>query len=121
MTNGDMQKTIEWIVEHQAQFAADLEVMREVHQADTKLLKEQYRNLNDAVTTVVGLVGRLAAAQEHTDTRVAEIAKAQAESAAAHARTDASLAEVAERLNIFINVVERYISENGGKGSNERA
>jgi len=86
MSNEEMDKKMEFIVEQQAQFAADIEVMREVQAADAKLLKEQYRNLSDAVITVVGLVGTLAQAQTRTE----------------------------ERLNLFINVVERYISGNGG-------
>jgi hypothetical protein len=93
MSNEEMNRKMEFIVEQQAQFAADIELMRQIHSADakllkeeTKLLKEQYRNLSDTVTTVVGLVGSLAQSQARTD----------------------------ERLNIFINVVERYISGNGG-------
>ena len=100
MSNEEMNKKMEFIVEQQAQFAADIEVMREIHKADTellkeetkllkqetKLMKEQHQNLSEAVTTVVGMVGNLAQAQMRTE----------------------------ERLNIFINVVERYISGNGG-------
>lgn len=100
MSNEEINRKMEFIVEQQAQFAADIEVMREIQAADakllkaetkllkseTKLLKEQYRNLSDSVMTIVGLIGSLAKSQERTD----------------------------ERLNIFINVVERYITGNGG-------
>ena len=93
MSNEEMNKKMEFIVEQQAKFAADIEIMREVQAADAKLLKEQmnvlqelYHNLSDAVITVVGLVGSLTQAQTRTD----------------------------ERLSVFINVVERYISGNGG-------
>ena len=110
MTNGDLDKKIEFIIDQQAQFTADIEVLRELHEADTKLLKEQYRNLSDAVMTVVGLVGGLTKSLEQTDARVAELAVAEA-------RTDARIAEVAERLNVFINVVARYINGNGSKDS----
>jgi hypothetical protein len=121
MTEGELNKKIEFIIEQQAQFAADIEVTREVQREDAKLLKEQYRHLSDAVITVVGLVGGLAESQQRTDAKVAELAEAQT-------RTDASLKELAaaqartdERLNIFINVVEKYISGNGNKGSQNRA
>jgi hypothetical protein len=117
MTEGELNKKVEFIIEQQAQFAADIEVMREVQREDAK----QLRNLSDAVITVVGLVGGLAESQQRTDARVAELAEAQT-------RTDASLKELAEaqartdeRLNIFINVVEKYISGNGNKGSQDRA
>ncbi len=93
MSNEEMNKKMEFIVDQQAKFAADIEIMREVQEADAKLLKERmnvlqelYHNLSDAVITVVGLVGSLTQAQARTD----------------------------ERLSIFINVVERYISGNGG-------
>ena len=114
MTNGEMEKKIEFIIEQQAQFTADIQILREVQAiqaADSRLLK-------DAVMTVVGLVGKLAEAQERTeaklDARFTELAEAQT-------RTDAKVAEVAESLNIFINVVERHISGNGNKGSGDLA
>ena len=113
MSEEELNRKMEFIVEQQAQFTADIQVMREVHAADTqllkedtKLLKEQYRNLSDAVTTVVGLVGGLA--------------QSQAALMVTQTRTDEKLAEVAERLNIFIGVVERYIGGNGNKRSEDR-
>ncbi|HEY3040421.1 MAG TPA: hypothetical protein VGJ66_16910 [Pyrinomonadaceae bacterium] len=93
MSNEEMRKKMVFIVEQQAQFAADIGVLREIQAADAKLLKEEitvlkelYRNLSDALTTVVGLVGTLAQTQTRTE----------------------------ERRNAFINVVERYIRGNGG-------
>jgi hypothetical protein len=103
MTNEEIGQRIEFIIEQQAQFTSDMQVLRELQAADAQLLKEQYRNLSDAVVAVVGMVGRLAEAQARTDQKVSELADAQA-------RTD-------ERLNIFINVVEKYISRNGKNGS----
>lgn len=99
MSNEEMAKKMEFIVEQQAQFTADIGVMREVQAQDAKLLKEQYRKLSDAVITVVGLVGTLTQAQARTGDSLNLLAQAQA-------RTE-------ERLNIFINVVERYIGGNG--------
>lgn len=115
MSDEELNRKMEFIVEQQAQFSADIQVMREVTAADTlllkegtkllkeetKLLKEQYRSLSDAVTTVVGLIGGLA--------------QGQAELVAAQTRTNEQLTEVAERLNIFIGVVERHLGGNGNK------
>ena len=110
MTNEEIGQRIEFIIEQQAQFASDVQILREIQAADTKMLKEQCRNLSDAVVAVVGMVGRLAEAQARTDQRVADLAEGLA-------RTDANVAELAERLNIFISVVEKYISRNGNSGS----
>src|SRR6185436_20876066 len=103
MSEEEMNKKMEFIVEQQANFAAQIEMMREVQAADakllkeeskllkeethllkeeTKLLKEHQRVLSDAVLTIVGLIRNLTEAQQRTE----------------------------ERLNIFINVVERYMS-----------
>ena len=111
MSEEEMNKKMEFIVEQQANFAAQIEITREVQAADAKLLKEETkllreetkllkeetkqlkereRTLADAVLTVVGLVRNLTESQQRTD----------------------------ERLNIFINVVERYISGNGGSATN---
>jgi hypothetical protein len=127
MTNDELDRKMEFIIEQQAQFSADIEVMREVHAADTrlfkeetklhkeetKLVKEQIHNLNEAahslnaaVTAVVGMVGKLSEAQERTNATMSELATAQA-------RTD-------ERLNILIDVVGRHFSGNGGSGSSDR-
>ena len=118
MANGELDKKIEFIIDQQALFTADIQVMREVHVADTKLLKEQIQKVSDAVITVVGLVGKLSEAQERTDARMAE----------SQARTDMRFAELAEaqartegRLNIFINVVERHLGGNGTKRSEDRS
>ena len=100
MSNEEMNKKMEFIVEQQAKFAADIEIMREVQAADAKLLKEQDRKLSDALIAVVGIIGNLTQALTRTDESVKFLTEAQA-------RTE-------ERLNIFINVVERFMNGNGG-------
>jgi hypothetical protein len=107
MSNEEMNKKMEFIIEQQAQFAADIQVMREVQAQDAKLLKEQDRKLSDAVVTVVGLIGSLTQAQTSTDGRINVLADSFNRLAQAQARTE-------ESLKILINVVERHISGNGG-------
>ena len=149
MSNEEMDKKMEFIVEQQAQFAADMKVLREAQAQDGDLLKDQYWKLSEAVITVVGLVGSLTQAQSRADDRIIELTQAQAHTddrinvlVQAQTRTDESfnlltqaqtrtderinlladscnlLAQAQtrtdERLNIFINVVERHISGNGG-------
>ena len=103
MTNEEMNKEMELIVEHQAKFAAELEIMREVQATDGKLLR-------NGLLGVVDVVGNLARSQMRADDRISLLTEAQA-------RTEESIKSLSERLNIFINVVEKYIGGNGGSES----
>ena len=102
MSDGEVEKRIEFIIQQQAQFASDIQILR-----------EKQSHLTDALVTVVGVVGQLAEAQQRTDARFAELAESQQ-------RTDAKLAQLAEaqartddRLNVLIDAVERFVSRNG--------
>lgn len=135
MSNEEMNRKMEFVIEQQAQFAANMGEMLEVQAQDGKFLKEQYRELSGAVITVVGLVGSLAKAQALADERINELTQAQAHTddrinvlvqsqtrtderinllTEAQTRLTESQARTDERLNIFINVVERHIRGNGG-------
>lgn len=107
MSNEEMNKKIEFIVEHQARFAAEIDVMREVQVADS-------RRFSDALIDTLGIVGNLTEALAQTDENVNLVAEAQASLTEAQASLTEAQARTDERLNIFINVVERYISGNGG-------
>ncbi|HSE97165.1 MAG TPA: hypothetical protein VLD57_02770 [Blastocatellia bacterium] len=93
MTNEEMQKAIQFIIEQQAQFAADIQ----------KLTQSQSR-LAEATLANTGMIGRLTSIVE-------KLTEAQT-------HTDAKMAEMAERLDSFIVVVEKYISE-GRNGKSE--
>jgi len=100
MSNEEINKKMDFIVEHQAKFASEIEIMREVQAADS-------RRFSDALIGTLAIVGNLTQSLTRTDENVRRVAEAQANLTEAQARTE-------ERLNIFINVVERYISGNGG-------
>jgi hypothetical protein len=114
MSNEELNRKMEFIVEQQAQFVADIQVMREVHNADVKLLKEQDRRLSDALTSLVGLVGGIAQKQASNEGATARLEAAMARLAEQQTVSEVKMAELAERLNIFIAVVEGHISGNGG-------
>jgi hypothetical protein len=104
MSEEELNKKMEFIVEQQAKFAAEIEIMREIHAVDSKLLK-------DGLIGLVDIVGHLARTQMRAEETVA----------AAQAKTDESItrlteagARTDERLNNLINIVERHISGNGG-------
>jgi hypothetical protein len=114
MNNEEMNKKMEFIIEQQAKFAADIEITREIQAQDAKLFKEQDRKLSDAFIGLVDIVGYLTRAQTGADARINLLAEAQT-------RTDESIKRLTEagertdaRLNVLINVVDRHISGNGG-------
>ena len=100
MSNEESQKRMDFIIEQQAQFSADIQQLKEAQmrtQAQIDGLKETIDGLTetqvmaearasrmeDAIVSLVNVAERLADAQAQTD----------------------------ERLNVFIGVVERYISQ----------
>ena len=93
MTEEEMQKKMEFILEQQAQFAVNIETLREAQQRTESNLAQ-----------VVAAQAQMARSQAHMNEVVAVMAEAQE-------RTDRKLAETDDRLNTLINVVERHVSE----------
>lgn len=100
MSNEEMNKKMEFIVEQQAKFAADVEILRELQEADA-------RRLSNGLLSLVDIVGNLTRAHLETDQSLQRLTEAQA-------KTDERLRDTDERLRILLNVVERHISGNGG-------
>ena len=99
MANEQFERHMQFIVEQQAQFSADILELKETQKMEGQLWREKYDNLTDAITTIVGMVGKLTQAQSRSDEKLLELTNKQAE-------TDG-------RLNTLIGVVERYFSGNG--------
>ena len=102
MDNEHFERRMEFIVEQQAQFAGDIQKL----QGQQDELTKKHNRLTEALTTVVGMIGRLTQAQERqaeaqrrTDEHISELTSKQAE-------TD-------DRLNVLVNVVGRYFTGNG--------
>jgi hypothetical protein len=98
-----MNNKMEFIVEHQAKFAADIEILREMQ-------AQNDRRLSNGMLGLIDVVGGLTRAQIETDHSIQRLAEAQA-------GTDTRLKETDERLRILMNVVGRHISGNGGPHS----
>jgi 3'-phosphoadenosine 5'-phosphosulfate (PAPS) 3'-phosphatase len=113
MTSEEMQKMMEFILQQQATFTVNLDLLGEKvgHLSDAQrrteeslaelataqaLIARQQAHMNEVVAAI-------ADAQQRTDVKVAELVEAQT-------RTDQRLAETDERLNVLIGVVERYFS-----------
>jgi hypothetical protein len=109
MSEEELNKKMEFIVEHQAKFAAEMEMMCEARAADAKLFEQQHRKLSDGLLGVLDIIGGLTRAGIRTDERINSLAEDIKLLMEAQARTD-------DRLNNLI-VVERHISGNGGPHS----
>ncbi len=108
-----MERNMQFIVEQQAQFAADMQQVREV-------LSSQ----NQAIVTVVGMVGRLAEIQSEFEKNVeARFARLE-DKVGGLAGTLAEYGELAKgtegRLNAFITYVEKYISSRDGANKTKK-
>lgn len=113
MTNEEFEKKMEFIIEHQAQFSADIERLKELHaQAEIRMARTEniivrlYQDTSAKFNALADSQMRLVEAQAQTDVRFNALIETQAQ-------TD-------ERLNTLINVVERYISEGRNGGSQGR-
>ena len=109
------QRNIEFIVNQQAQFSADLQLMREMQERSDRKWERSEQKWE---RTAEGISALLAIAEIH-EREIGELRQAQAQ---AQARTDAQMAETGERLNALINTVERIISEQrngGGRGEED--
>ena len=101
MTNDEMRKKMEFIVEQQAQTVVTLQTLGERHLE----AKKRISNLEGAFVGLVNIV-------TDTNTRIANVAEEmRAAMKETNERLQAAMKEINERLNAFINVVERFLSE----------
>ena len=117
MNNEDkFQRQMEFILNQQAQFAADIGQLKDLHNQQSQIVTR----LNDVVTrlatvtlegfkTIESKMAALVDAQIRTEENVSILSERMTTLTEAQAHTD-------DRLNALINVVERHISEghNGG-------
>ena len=104
MTSEEMERTMAFILEQQAQTASTI---TQIHSTMAQLTERLDRLTERTDRNAEGITALLAIAEMHereiTENREAQ-ARADAENRGAQPRTD-------ERLNALINTVERYISE----------
>jgi ABC-type transporter Mla subunit MlaD len=107
MTNEEMQSTMQFILEHQAQFAANIQKLQEEHlRAEERFAEheERFARIEDSLERATNLVTAIAHAQAQTEVNLARTDERLNNLASTHAHTD-------ERLNNLILIVERYIQE----------
>jgi hypothetical protein len=127
MTNEEMQQKIEFIIEQQAQFTTDIQLLKEAQSrltAKVDTLAEIQANSEIRLGRVEESFILLVQLAKLTDDRLDTLTQSMTILTEAQARTDTKLAELAEaethteeRLNTLINVVERYISKSSNGNS----
>ena len=110
MTEEQMQNTMQFIIEHQARFAADMQAM----QGAIEAMQEHSRHTDDRIRTLTDALLSLTRITEENAKQTSERFR----------EADAKIARLAQlgegteaRLNAFITFVEKYITgRNGGRG-----
>ena len=110
MSNEEMNKKMEFIVDQQAKFAADIEILREIQAADA-------RRLGGGLLSMMDIVGQLTRTQIRTEETVNALAQEVSTVAQDVSKLTQAQAQTEERLTILINIVERHMGGNGGAES----
>ena len=101
MSPEEMQRSMQFLLNHQAQFAADIARNEARWGERFDQLSGKTDQIAGALLGLTRIVGQLAAAQQRTDEQLRE-------NAAAFTETDA-------RLNIVIEMFERHLREDHGR------
>jgi hypothetical protein len=103
VTEEQMHNTMQFIIEHQARFAVDMQAM----QGAIEAMKDHSRHTDDRIRTLTDALLSLARITEENAKQTSERFR----------ETDQKIARLAElgegteaRLNAFISFVEKYIS-----------
>jgi hypothetical protein len=112
MSPEEIERTVQFLLGQQAQFAADFEKRLE-------RLSEKTDLIADGLIGLTGIVGRIAEAQERTDRQLKETDAQLKETRAALKETDAQLSEhiktVESHLDVVIEMFERHLREDHGQ------
>ena len=97
MTNEEMQRTMEFVLNQQARFAEGMEQLRESHAQAEKRIS----NLETGFVNIVNAVADITKIQQALAERVTQLAADIAELREAQAHTD-------QRVNALIDIIERW-------------
>ncbi len=115
-----MERNMRFIVEQQAQFAADIQQIREIQAqsaaqfaTDMQQVREVLNAQSQAMVTMLSMIGKLGETQAAHDARIATLETKMTELAEAGKETEG-------RLNTFIVFVEKYIGSRDGGAEKAR-
>jgi hypothetical protein len=121
MTGEEMERAIAFILEQQAQFAANQQRHEETLLNHGKIMLNHgefmrdhegaMRDHEERMRDHEETMRRVEAAQELTTLQIQHLGGAMIELTEAHTRTENTLAETNGKLNALIDTVERHISE----------
>jgi hypothetical protein len=92
----DIERTMQFILEQQAQFASDIQILKEAAKAQEEQFGREIVRINSVLLEVAG-------SQERTSEILAVLAEKHVELANAQKVTE-------EKLHVLIDTVERHIS-----------
>ncbi len=95
-----IKRTVEFMLEQQAQFAAEIETLkagRRGGEDKVAKLEERMTHIEELLTKIVAIMEKMSALQEHAINNVSTL--------------PGIIAETDERVNLLMNVFERYLSE----------
>lgn len=132
MTNEEIEKTMQFILEQQAQFASKQQQMLEQqaqYESTRQFVLEQQAQSASTQQFILEQQAQYASQQQQLDERVTRLETSMEEMARAQAHMSGVVASLAdaqrhteEKLEAFIGVLERYISEDrNGKSNGESA
>jgi ABC-type transporter Mla subunit MlaD len=107
----DVEKTIEFVLQQQAQFSIDLNELGKTVAG----LANNVASLTQIVTTVVTVQEQMLRSQRALEERMDRLVQSQMATDERLRSTDERLRSTDERLNVLISVVEKLVSRNGGK------
>ena len=114
MSPEEIERTVQFLLHHQAQVAADFEKLS----AKTDRVAEGLIGLTGIVGRVADTVGQLGAAQQLTEQQLQETSAQLRETDASLRETDARLNKhiqsVESHLNVVIDMFERHLREDHG-------
>ncbi len=114
----ETQRKMDFIVEQQAQFTADMQRLQEAQAESDRKWEQRWERVEGMWTNTEKSVRGLLSIAEIHQQEIGALRESQAQTDKQMRETDERLKETNERLDALINTVERVISErrNGGKG-----